>query len=53
VSGTRWIENHTHTHFQINGEVAVVDGHGIVAATESVPWKDVARNQSGCGPRPS
>jgi len=29
----RWIENHAHTRFRINGEVAVVDAHGIVAAT--------------------
>lgn len=29
----RWIETHAHTRFRINGEVAVVDAEGIVAAT--------------------
>ncbi len=29
----RWIEAHAHTRFRINGEVAVVDAEGIVAAT--------------------
>ncbi len=29
----RWIEDHAHTRFRINGEVAVVDAQGIVAAT--------------------
>ncbi|MCP3860352.1 MAG: relaxase domain-containing protein, partial [Phycisphaeraceae bacterium] len=28
----RWIETHAHTRFRINGEVAVVDAEGIVAA---------------------
>ncbi len=28
----RWIETHAHTRFRINGEVAVVDTEGIVAA---------------------
>lgn len=29
----RWIEAHAHTRFRINGDVAVVDAEGIVAAT--------------------
>ncbi len=29
----RWVETHAHTRFRINGEVAVVDAEGIVAAT--------------------
>jgi len=29
----RWIETHAHTRFRINGEVAVIDAEGIVAAT--------------------
>ena len=28
----KWIEDHAHTRFRINGEVAVVDADGIVAA---------------------
>lgn len=28
-----WVEDHAHTRFRINGEVAVVDAEGIIAAT--------------------
>ncbi len=28
-----WIETHAHTRFRINGQVAIVDAHGIIAAT--------------------
>ncbi|MCP3877510.1 MAG: relaxase domain-containing protein [Sulfitobacter sp.] len=29
----RWVEAHAHTRFRINGDIAVVDAEGIVAAT--------------------
>ncbi len=28
-----WVEDHAHTRFRVNGEVAVVDAEGIIAAT--------------------